>query len=132
MRNFIFAGIFLVSQTAIAQRIVTVAGMGPSHRAEVDGRSAQTVPLDNVFGVLLSRSGRLLFHDEGLVERLEPDGTLLVVAGARSRLDSSVTDGTPASALGISILRGMAEDASGALYVSDAGAGRVFRIGSDG
>jgi sugar lactone lactonase YvrE len=132
MRNLIFAGVLLVSQAAMAQRIVTIAGMGPSHRAEVDGHAAQTVPLDNVFGVLLSRSGRLLFHDEGLVERLEPDGSLVVVAGARSRLDSSLADATPASALTISILRGMAEDASGALYVSDAGVGRVFRIGSDG
>jgi sugar lactone lactonase YvrE len=132
MRNLIFAGIFLISQAATAQRIVTVAGMGPSHRTEVDGHAAQTVPLNNVFGVLLSRSGRLLFHDEGLVERLEPDGTLLVVAGARSRLDASMTDGTPASAVFFSILRGMAEDASGALYVSDAAIGRVFRFGTDG
>src|SRR5581483_11567319 len=36
------------------------------------------------------------------------------------------------SAVFFSILRGMAEDASGALYVSDAANGRVFRIGSDG
>jgi sugar lactone lactonase YvrE len=131
MRNLIFA-VLLVVHAAMAQSIVTIAGIGPSHRAEVDGKNAQTVPLNNVFGVLLTRGGRLLFHDESLVERLETDDTLVAVAGARSQLDSSTVDGTPASALGLSILRGMAEDASGALFVSDAGAGRVFRIGSDG
>jgi len=132
MRNLIFTGILLLAQSATAQRIVTIAGMGPSHRAEVDGKNAQTVPLDFTYGLLLTRSGRLLFHDEGLVERLEPDGTVIVVAGARSRLDSSGVDGTPASAVFFNVLRGMAEDASGALFVSDAVLGRVFRIGSDG
>ncbi len=132
MRTLLLAGILLLSPAALAQRIVTIAGMGPSHRTEVDGKNAQLVPLNSTYGLLLTGSGRLLFHDETLVERLEPDGTVIVVAGARNRIDSSTEDATPASAVAISVLRGMAEDATGALYVSDAGLGRVFRIGSDG
>jgi sugar lactone lactonase YvrE len=132
MRALILAGILALGSTAEAQRTVTVAGLGPNHRAEVDGRPALDAPLDSVYGLLLSRSGRLLFHDETLVERLEPDGTLLALVGAINRNAGSMADGTPASALRIGVLRGMAEDASGALYLSDAGAGRVYRVDTDG
>src|SRR5437016_3144696 len=58
------------------QRIVTVAGLPYSHRADIDGRDALEAPLHRVYGLLLDRTtGRLLLHDEDLVERLEPDGS---------------------------------------------------------
>ncbi len=79
-------------------------------------------------------SGRLIINDQTLVERLEPDGTLLALAGsgAPNSLDSDTADGVPASALRLSLLRGMAQDSSGALYLAEALQGIVFRVGLDG
>lgn len=110
-----------------------MAGLPPNHRADVDGKPAVNAPLGPVYGLLRDRvTGRLLLHDQGLVERLEPDGTLLAFAGSPSWLDSDALDGAPASNLRISTLRGMAQDATGVIYLADAAAGRVYRIERDG
>jgi len=46
--------------------------------------------------------------------------------------DGNTADGTPASAWQTAILRGMAHDAAGALYLADASRGKVYRIAGDG
>jgi sugar lactone lactonase YvrE len=118
---------------ANAQNIFSVAGLGYSHRDSVDGKPALDAPLGWVYGLLFDKTtGRLLFHDSVLVMRLEPDGSLLTLAGLGRFLDGDTADGTPASFLQTSVLRGMAQDSTGALYVSDAEAGRVYRIALDG
>jgi sugar lactone lactonase YvrE len=132
MRARLLSGFLLASVLASAQQIVTIAGMGPSRRAEIDRKAALDAPLNNVFGLLLSRSGRLILHDEAMVERFEPDGTLLALVGPRNRENSDSSDGVPASVLRLTVLRGMAEDAAGALYLADAAAGRIYRVGPDG
>ena len=73
-------------------------------------------------------TGRLLFHDQTLVERVEPDGSLLALVGRGEPQDATTADGTLASNLQIDILRGMAQDAAGNLYLADAAAGRVYRV----
>ena len=77
-------------------------------------------------------TGRLLFHDQTLVERVESDGSLLALVGRGEPQDATTADGTLASNLQIAVLRGMAQDAAGNLYLADAGAGRVYRVGRDG
>jgi sugar lactone lactonase YvrE len=126
---------FLLFACAIgnSQQVVTIAGMPPSHRSDVDGKNALDASLTYVYGILRDHvTGRFLFHDETLVERLEPDGTLLAFAGISRPPDGSSADGTPTANLAFGILRGMAQDASGALYLADAGLNRVFRITADG
>lgn len=116
-----------------AQQVVTIAGLPPNHRADVDGKKSLDAPLGAVYGVLRDKvTGRLLFHDETVVERLEPDGTLLALAGLGRLTDGSKADGTPASALFLTTLRGIAQDSAGNLYLADAFAGRVYRITADG
>ncbi len=116
-----------------AQTIYTFAGLPYSHRSAIDGKTAVNAPLALVYGILFDKlTGRLLLHDEGLVSRLEPDGTLLALVGVGRRNDGSSADGTLASAFNVFTLRGMAQDAEGALYLSDATAGRVYRVGLDG
>jgi sugar lactone lactonase YvrE len=118
---------------ARAQTIVTIAGLPYSHRAAVDSKPALNAPLGNVHGLLLDRiTGRLLFADQSLLSRLEPDGSSVVIAGMGRAPDGDIIDGTFASGLFISALDGLAQDTTGNLYVTDAFGGRVFRIGRNG
>src|SRR5262245_43718290 len=119
--------------TAYGQNIFSIAGVPYGHRKAVDGQPALEAPLDPVYGLLFDNpTGRLLFHDGALVERLEPDGSLLALAGRGQPQDGTTADGTLASNLRISVLRGMAQDAAGNLYLADAAAGRVYRVARDG
>lgn len=128
-----------------AQNIFTVAGIPYTHRNGVDSQQALGAPLGSAYGLLIDKiTGRLIFNDEFLVLRFEPDGTLLALAGAGPILtrepqlfgsgptESGPTVSTLASVLNVVVLRGMAQDAAGALYFSDAGAGRVYRVAPDG
>src|SRR5437868_717939 len=92
----------LVCATADGQTIYTSAGLPHSHRASVDSKPALNAPLNAVCGLLFDRvTGRLLFHDQQLVERLEPDGSLLALAGFGSFPQGAMADGTIASNLQI-------------------------------
>ena len=120
-----------------AQNIFTIAGIPRSHRDNVDGQPALSAPLGAVYGLLVDRiTGRLLFNDPLLVLRQEPDGSLLALAGLGSQgtplFDGNPPGATLASSLTVSVFRGMAQDAAGALYLSDAGVGRVLRVAPDG
>jgi hypothetical protein len=64
------------------QNVFSIAGLGYSHRDKVDGQAALNTPLSSVYGLLIDKStGRLRFNDQLLVMRLEPDGSVLTVAG---------------------------------------------------
>ncbi|HLG98029.1 MAG TPA: hypothetical protein VKX49_17065 [Bryobacteraceae bacterium] len=127
-----------------AQNVFTIAGIPYTHRNSVDGQPALNAPLGSVYGLLVDKgTGRLLLHDEFLVLRLEPDNSLLAVAGIGPQLNVLTqllvrpsTNGSPstvpASTLQPGVLRGMAQDRTGALYLSDAAFGSVYRIGLDG
>jgi sugar lactone lactonase YvrE len=131
MRYSLLVG-FLCS-AAGAQNIFTVAGIPYSHRDSLDGKPALNAPLNHVHGILMDKAtGRLLFSDQSLVSRLEPDGSLLAVVGRGLSQDGNTADGTPASFLSATTLAEMAQDGAGNLYVSDYAAGRVYRIALDG
>jgi sugar lactone lactonase YvrE len=124
---------WLVCAAASAQNIFTVAGIPYSHRDTLDGKPALNAPLNNVHGLLIDKvTGRLLFSDQSLVSRLEPDGTLLAVVGRGLSQDGNTADGTLASFLSASSLPEMTQDGAGNLYVSDIAAGHVYRIALDG
>lgn len=118
----------------LAQNIFTIAGLPNGHRADVDSQPATQAPLGNVYGLLIDRaSGRLVFNDQFLVLRREPDsvGTLIALAGS----DTFAALNAPsnlASAYPLGLTRGMAQDAAGRLYVALAGAGLVIRLNPDG
>src|SRR5712691_5861131 len=101
-----------------AQTIFTIAGLPYSHRAAVDSKPALNAPLGNVHSMLLDRiTGRLLFADQSLLSRLEPDGSSLVIAGMGRGSDGDIADGTIASGLQILGIDGLAQDPAGNLYV---------------
>ena len=123
----------LTFNPAPAQTIFTAAGLPHSHRASIDSMPVLAAPLGRVYTMLFdNRTGRLLLHDEILVSRIEPDGSLLTMVGMGRGTEGSMADGTLASGLDVVVLRGMAQDSIGALYLSDASAGRVYRVGLDG
>src|ERR1017187_2737586 len=131
MRYSLLVG--LLCAAAGAQNIFTVAGIPYSHRDSVDGKPAPNAPLNHVHGLLIDKiTGRLLFSDQSLVTRLEPDGSLLAVVGRGLSQDGNTAGGTLASFLSTSSLAEMAQDGAGNLYVSDYAAGRVYRITLDG
>ncbi len=139
MREHVAAAFIALGTLANCQNIFTVAGIPYTHRNAVDSQPGLSAPLGSVYGLLIDKiTGRVIFHDERLVLRFEPDGTLLAVLGAGPILRGpqgygpGPTGSTLASALNIAVLRGMAQDAKGALYLSDVGAGRVYRVAADG
>jgi sugar lactone lactonase YvrE len=133
MRGLSFALTWVSLGLASAQSIVTIAGLPYSHRDAVDGKPALSAPLNYVYGILFDRvTGRLLLHDEGMLFRFEPDGTLLAMVGIGQLNDGTIADGTLSSALHVVAFRGMAQDATGALYLAEPFAGRVFHVGLDG
>jgi sugar lactone lactonase YvrE len=137
MRTCLASALLSLTGLLYAQNIFTVAGIPYTHRNAVDSQPALSAPLNSVYGLLIDKiTGRLLFNDEVLVLRLEPDGTLLALAGRgpnREQQFRRVTTGsTLASILSVDLFRGMAQDATGLLYLSDVGAGRVYRVASDG
>ena len=129
----------LIATLAQAQNIFTIAGYPLTHRDSVDMQPALNAPLGSVYGVLIDKpTGRLLFNDESLVLALEPDGSLLTIAGFGANFVPQIAAFatlpvvSPASILHPGILRGMVEDSTGALYLADAEAGLVYRVALDG
>ena len=82
MRQCVIFALMFLGTLSNAQNIFTVAGISYTHRNAVDSRPALSAPLNSVYGLLIDKlTGRLLFNDEVLVLRLEPDETLLALAG---------------------------------------------------
>lgn len=132
-RSLLILSLFGLSGTAYGQNIFTIAGVPYGHRTAVDGQPALNASLNFVYGLLFDRAaGRMLFHDGTLVERMEPDGSLLALVGRGEPQDGTMADGTLASNLQIAVLRGMALDAAGNLYLADAAAGRIYQVARDG
>src|SRR5277367_1436758 len=107
--------LLLLATLAPAQNIFTVAGYPHTHRDSVDSQPALNAPLGSVYGLLIDKqTGRLLFNDEALVLRLEPDGSLLTIAGLGNEVVAPQLGGLaappvlgPASFFQPAVLRGM-------------------------
>ena len=140
MRKCAISALVFLGTLSNAQNIFTAAGIPYSHRNAVDSQPALSAPLNSVYGLLLDKiTGRLLFNDEFLVLRLEPDETLLALVGTGPILTpqpqlagAGAPASLPASFLNPAAFRGMAQDATGALYLSDADGQRVYRVALDG
>ncbi len=139
VRSYAVAALVFIAPLSRAQNIFSIAGIPYSHRNSVDSQPALASPLNSVYGLLFDKAtGRLLFNDELLVLRLEPNASVLAIVGSGSFTIAPQLTGNPApgptlaSFLQPFVLRGMAEDSTGALYLSDAGGGRVYRVALDG
>src|ERR1035441_4762641 len=112
-------GFLLMSGAAVAQRYVisTIAGgMPPATPA-----AALNASIGAPAGIAADKSGNVYFSSMNCVFRIDKNGTLTVVAGT-SRPGFS-GDGGPAQNAQLNTPLGLSLDASGNLYIADAGNG---------
>jgi sugar lactone lactonase YvrE/Tol biopolymer transport system component len=114
-----------VREVSPSGTITTVAGGGNSGLG--DGGPATAAELNAPIGLAVDAAGDLYIVDAGnqRVRKVSPSGTITTVAGGGN---SGLGDGGPATASELFHPFGVAVDAAGNLYVSDAGNGRVREV----
>jgi uncharacterized protein (TIGR03437 family) len=97
-----------------------------------DGKPAVNAPLGSIYGITLDPSGNVVIADTGnnLIERVNPDGTLTVIAGNGVTSDVSTGDGGPALRAALGGAFAVTYDSQGNLYI--AGFHRISRISPQG
>jgi sugar lactone lactonase YvrE len=125
-----------VRKVSPAGIITTVAGTGgcwisPIYCYSGDGGPATSAELSYPLGVAVDVTGNLYIADamNGRVRKVSAGGIITTVAGGCSC--SSPGDGGPATSAFVSPW-GVAVDASGNLYIADAGNGRVRKVSPAG
>jgi sugar lactone lactonase YvrE len=127
--NVYFGSTNRVRRVDTSGNITTFAGGGASLG---DGGPATQASIASVYGLAFDASGSLYIADGGnrRIRKVTPDGTMSTFAGTGTAGNSG--DGGPATAAKLNILRGLAFDAAGNLYVADFGANVVRVISPDG
>src|SRR5262249_12983655 len=97
-----------------------------------DGKRALQAPIDQAYGITLDLQGNPVFSDltSNVVSRLNPDGTLTVLAG--NGLPGFSGDGGPAVNASLSGPKGVVFDSKGNLYIADGFNDRIRRVTPDG
>lgn len=95
------------------------------------GRSTvlASVPLPYLNGLAAAPDGSLYFTEDRAVHRVSPDGKVSTFA---SRVTPSGCARVPGNDPGDPLLRGLAVDAGGTVYVAASGCGSVLKIAPDG
>ncbi|TSC76915.1 MAG: hypothetical protein G01um101431_98 [Parcubacteria group bacterium Gr01-1014_31] len=129
-RALVLAGIVAVGGTVAAQDgiISTVAGTRtPGHAG--DGGQAVNAQFELPVGVAVAADGTRYVADAqaSVIRKIDPSGVITTIAGTPGEFGFSGDDG-PAIGAFISAPLGIAVDASGNVYFSDAGNRRVRRI----
>jgi uncharacterized protein (TIGR03437 family) len=108
--------------------IITIAGGGVTPAGEADGLPATDAALDSPRNVVAGPDGAVYFSDFGAnrVYAITPFGLLARVAGSGDQGFSG--DGHGALEAKLSSPAGLAFDSMGALYIADAGNGRIRRV----
>lgn len=99
-----------------------------------DGGEAIKAQFNRPTGLALGRDGTLFVADADnrRVRAISPDGIVRSVAGGAPANSASNGDGGLATSASFQEPHALALGPDGALYIADAGAGRVRRIGTDG
>ncbi len=106
--------------------ITTVAG-GATSGALGDGGSATSATLNEPVGVAVDSAGNLYIGDYGDNRvRKVAGGTIATIAGNGTLGFSG--DGGPATSASLNLIQGVAVDATGTLYIADAGNNRIRKV----
>jgi uncharacterized protein (TIGR03437 family) len=113
--------------------IRTIAGNGVAGFAG-DGGQASTSQLNAPYGMAFDFAGNLYIADLGnaRIRRITPGGIITTVAGGGSLTAGGANEGSMATMVSFVSPRNVAVDGNGILYISDYGANRVYRMGTDG
>jgi sugar lactone lactonase YvrE len=131
MRKHFVIALTLFSYAAGAQNISTIAGTG-TYGYSGDGGPATAAKLGSPYCIRLDASGNIYIADfaNNRVRKINSAGIISTIAGTGTAGYSG--DGGPATAAELHHPTGLAIDASGNIYVSDAGNNRVRKISSAG
>jgi uncharacterized protein (TIGR03437 family) len=134
MRYRSICGLFaalLLAGNASAQNVITTFAGGPFIFTG-NGKPAVNAPLGNIYGITLDPSGNVVIADYGncLVERVNPDDTLSVIAGNGVTRVVHTGDGGPALNSSLAAPLGVAYDSQGNLYIAEFE--RISRISPQG
>jgi uncharacterized protein (TIGR03437 family) len=111
--------------------ITTVAGRGPGGFSSTgDGGAATDAYLYGPRGIYLDTAGNLFIADKSRVRKISPGGLITTVAGTQPF--GVAGDGGPATSVELGTVPSVAGDASGNLYILDAGRQRVYRVAPGG
>src|SRR5215469_10440092 len=110
--------------------ITTVAGAAWTFSG--DGGPARNAPISQVFSLSTDANGNIIFADPGnqVVSRLNPDGTIAVLAGNGVRGFSG--DGGPARRASLDNPLDAVMDKKGNLYISDSFNDHIRQVTPDG
>lgn len=103
----------------------------PSGSTSVLAKLPTTVkgtPLPHIGGIIAGPNGSLYYTEDSAIRRISAQGRITTVATVRTQPDAPSIPATPEHPL----LRGLAVDASGVMYVADTGDARVLKITPDG
>jgi ankyrin repeat protein/sugar lactone lactonase YvrE len=115
--------------------ITTVAGNGDEGYSG-DGCPATSASFVLLRGIAVDKAGKVYIAESGIegersrVRRVDPSGTITTVAGNGKYGDSG--DGGPATSASFVLVRGVATDLMGNLYIVDRGANRVRKVDLNG
>jgi hypothetical protein len=115
-----------------AATVTVVAGTGKLGRSGDGGPAVQAL-LNFPYGVAISPAGLVYFSEHGndIVRRIEPDGTLVAVAGMAGKPGRS-GDGGPAALARLNDPLHLAFDAAGNLFIADWSNGLIRKVTPDG
>jgi sugar lactone lactonase YvrE len=125
---------FSIRRVSLSGIITTVAGDG-TRGFSADGGPATSARLDYPTRVAVDASGSLFIADGGRIRKVSPSGIITTVAGNATLSFSASSfsgDGGPAATAQLNRPNGVVSDASGNLFISDAGNHRVRKVSPSG
>ena len=127
----LFAALFLAGNAWRQGGVITTFAGGP-FLFTGNGQPAVNAPLGSIYGITLDPFGAVVIADGGncLVERINPDGSLSVIAGNGITQDMHTGDGGPALNAALALPTGVAYDAQGNLYIAEFD--RISRVSPQG
>lgn len=110
--------------------IHTIAGVAGQYGFNGETGPAKQMLLNTVNALVVAPDGSVYLNDSlnNRIRRIAPDGTLATVAGG----GTNEANGIPATQAVLSTPSDVCLGPDGSLYISERGAGRVRRVGTDG